>query len=665
MANTSTARKALRSAIELAIPHKMSTPEWAETYRVVDRGSRKGKWSNETVPFLTEIMAAADNPMVREIIFQASRQVGKSEAGVNVIGKRAHLGPDAEIAYVAEKEDKATAWTQESFDAMVRATPELRRIISNRSEENNQKYKRFPATNLYILWASSPAELSSRPFSLIIFDEKAAYKPTTEGDPVKIGEGSTKTYDGEELIMKLSTPRRCDCGGNETCGDITHDYERGDQREYYVPCPHCDEYQTLKFGGKPQEINGEIVPVPYGLKWDEDAPEFPYYLCEHCQTIIEEFDRDDMLAKGYWRASKPFNGVASFKINQIYSPFVRWGRLVVDFLESKTDIHKLEVFTNTSLGEAWKPVEMIEYEDLAWNLEQYPSSVPDGVLVLTAGVDIQKDRIEAEIVGWGKDNESWSIDYQVFYGSPGIEAPHDEDSDDADDTEQLSSVWDDLAEFLTTSFTGTSGQPFRVQCAGIDSGYLTSVVYSFCRKHARKRWFAVKGMSDPFKPLLSKPTKSGRSPQVQLFPIGTNAAKDEVFAALKVIKSGPGRCHFPDRQPYTEESHMKQLASEKMVTHTRGGRTYRVYEKVGTNVRNEALDVRVYATAARVILNPNYDAISRRRLQHGEAVDRPDETPENSGKTAEKPSKNNVIPLNKPRIRTINNKFDGYNPGKW
>jgi phage terminase large subunit GpA-like protein len=96
---------------------------------------------------------------------------------------------------------------------------------------------------------------------------------------------------------------------------------------------------------------------------------------------------------------------------------------------------------------------------------------------------------------------------------------------------------------------------------------LTTRVYKFCKKFARRRWFAIKGMSDPFKPLISKPTSP--RPGVRLIPIGTNAAKDEVFAALKVEKAGPSYCHFPDVQPYNEDAHMKQLCSERMVTHPR------------------------------------------------------------------------------------------------
>jgi phage terminase large subunit GpA-like protein len=159
----------------------------------------------------------------------------------------------------------------------------------------------------------------------------------------------------------------------------------------------------------------------------------------------------------------------------------------------------------------------------------YAATVPAGVLVLTAGVDVQKDRLECEIVGWGRDNESWSIDYKVFEGPTGIEeAVSDEDEADIEDL----GVWNQLAAYLTQPFAGEGGQSFRVQATCVDSGFQTTVVYKQCKKYAARRWFAVKGMSDPFKPLLSKPTTSGRNPKVRLFPIGTNAAKDEVFSAL-------------------------------------------------------------------------------------------------------------------------------------
>lgn len=647
MTRSATALKAVQTGIELAIPAEMSTAEWAETYRGVGRGARKGRWSNETAPYLVGIMDAADDPFVREIVVQKPAQSGGTEACNNILGKRIHQAP-TEMIYCAEKEDKAKAWTQEAFDSMVRATPVLHDLIYQAAEDNNQNVKRYPGGGLYIVWATSPAELSSRPAQVIVFDEKAAYKPTSEGDPVKLGEARSKTYDGEELIVKNSTPRKCACGPDETCGDISHDFERGDKREYYVPCPHCDEFQTLKFGGKD---------VAYGLKWDAETPESPYYLCEHCAAVIEEFDREEMLARGYWRAAKPFNGVASFKFSQLYSPFVSWGKMVTDFLDASTSKQKLEVFTNTVLGEVWKPVEEIKYEELAYNVETYPAEVPPGVLVLTAGVDVQKTRLECEVVGWGKNNESWSIGYRVFEGDTGAELSESED-DAWEGIEEEVPVWEQLEQYLAGSFHGVGGQVFRVQCVAIDSGYNTQRVYQFCKKHERKRWFAIKGMSDPFKPMLSKPTLVGRNPKVRLFPVGTNAAKDEVFSALRIEKQGPGFCHFPDL-PHYDEAHWKQLCSERMVTHVRGGRKYRTYEKVGANVRNEALDIRCYATVARAILDPNYEAIEKRRLQHTEVADNP-ALPVSQTTDDKQPDPPTPPAKKRPALRLVRNEFKDY-----
>lgn len=647
MAYSAQAISAVKQGLALAIPHEMKTSEWAAERRFVDRGAFKGLWSNDKAPFMVEIMDAADDPRVREIVFQKPAQIGGSEFLNNVIGKRIDLAP-TDIIYCAEKEDKATAWTQESFDTMVRATPTLKSKVAKEPEFNNQKYKKFAGGGLYIVWATSPAELSSRPAEILIFDEKAAYKPTKEGDPVKLGEARQKTYDDTRLTIKNSTPRRCLCTTDaETCGDISHDFLAGDQREYYVPCPHCDEFQTLKFGGK--DTN-------YGLKWDAEAPEAPYYVCEHCACMIEEFDRDEMLIAGKWIAAKPFVDTASFKINQLYSPFVSWATFVADWLDACKDKAKLEVFTNTVLGEVWKPIATISYDDLAWNLEQYAADVPPGVLLLTAGVDIQKDRIECEIVGWGHGNESWSIDYRVLFGDTGVEWK-DPATDDYEP-----SVWNDLEQYLASSFIGTGGQAFRVQCACVDSGYQTDIVYRFVHKFARRRWFAIKGMPDPFKPAVSKPTMQGTKPRVRMFPLGVNAIKDEVFSSLRITKHGPSYCHFPDK-PHYDEAHMRQLCSEKMTTHTRQGRSYRVYEKLGPNVRNEALDVRVYAIAARAIFNPRYDLLAKRNFAHSEAADA--EPTVNESLTVEPdqppPPPPNVVPFRGGSL-TKNNPFAGYRP---
>jgi phage terminase large subunit GpA-like protein len=244
-----------------------------------------------------------------------------------------------------------------------------------------------------------------------------------------------------------------------------------------------------------------------------------------------------MLAKGYWRASQPFNGIASFQDKSALFAVRQWGSMVVDWLEACKSVPKLEVFTNTVLGDVWKPVEQIQYEQLAWLLESYPVQVPDGVIVLTAGVDIQKDRIEVEVVGWGFNNESWSIDYRVFEGQTGVDISTDFEDDP--DLEPLSGVWEELAEYLSSSFAGSGTQTFRIQCVAIDSGYLTTRVYKFCKRYAARRWFAVKGMSDPFKPLAVKADDVGQKSEGPPVPDRHQRRQGRGFCRTQNREAGP------------------------------------------------------------------------------------------------------------------------------
>lgn len=615
MAYAATAIKAISEGLRLAIPDgSLSISKWAEQYRYVDRGAFPGKWSNARVPFLTEIMDCVTDPDVREVVFMKSSQVGGSELAVNIIGYYMHIDP-TQIVYCAEKEDKAKAWTQEAFDSAVRKTEVLKRLIKTADEDNNQRIKRFPGGQLTIVWATSPAELSSRPVQVLIFDECDAYKPTNEGDAVKLGEARTKTYSGFEKIIKISTPRNADTS------EIEKSYLKGDQRQFYVPCPSCDEFQTLKWSF---------------VKWDDGDPDSAYMICEKCGIVIEDDDKHDMLAAGKWVAGAEFNGTASFKINQLYSPFVPWSRMVIDFLEAKKFKSTLQVWTNTALGESWKPEERIEYADLELHREDYPAAVPQGVLVLTAGVDVQGNRLEAEIVGWGRDHESWSIDYRILDGDPGgLE------------------VWDELSDFLAGEFEGETGI-FRVRTVFIDSGFHTSMVARFVNANSGRHWFACKGVGEYGKPLLSKYTWAGKYPKYRLFPVGTNAAKDEIFSFLQLTEPGPGFCHFP-ATPMYDDAYLKQLCSEKKVARFRMGREYHIYEKVGPNVRNEALDCRVYATAARAKINPKYTKeLAYRSFAQPEVA----EDIKTGDVRPEPPS--NVRPFR--GSLTKNNPFEGYKP---
>ncbi len=608
--NSATITNAFSEAIAAAIPQsELSISQWAATYRYIapERSARPGRWRNEVVPFLAEIMDTVRQPGVRETIFVKSAQVAGSEGCNNIIGYFTHIEPSP-ILYLCETQEKAEAWSKESLAPMIRDTPVLAALFGEartRDSGNTIEGKAFPGGHLAIAWATSPATLSSRPRRVVIMDERDAFKSTSEGDPAMLAQKRATTFP-DAVIFKVSTPRDRLENPPGTPPDaprfspIEREYENSDQRKYHVPCPHCAEYQPLRWAQ---------------VKWDDDAHALDaYYVCTN-GCLIEHEHKADMLARGRWIAGKEFTGRAGFFINEIYSPFVSWGEMVRNFLEAKKQPQTLKVFVNTSLGEGWEDyTAQAEVTDLEARREEFdPELLPAGVLVITAGVDVQGNRLECEIVGWGLDEETWSLNYHVLAGDPAQTA-----------------VWDELLAVLTAAHeyeltvqsaagpTEVRRQQLSVVAACIDSGgHHTSEVYRFCRAHAGRRFYASKGANTAGKPLISKPTMQGRPP-VRLYTLGTETAKDTLAARLLISAPGPGYCHFPHEferggQNHYGAEYFKQLRSERVVTKYTRGHAQRTWQKLRPSARNEALDCRVYAMAAHAILQPNYAKIAAGR----------------------------------------------------
>jgi phage terminase large subunit GpA-like protein len=499
-----------------------------------------------------------------------------------------HADPSP-ILYVCETEPKAEAWSKESLAPMIRDTPVLAAIVQDarsRDSGNTIGDKSFPGGHLAIGHATSAATLSSRPRRVVVLDERDAYKPTSEGDPAKLAEKRTTTFP-DAVIFKPSTPRdrlEPEPGAPLDAprySPIELEYENSDKRRYHVPCPHCDEYQVLEWAR---------------IKWDsEETVLAAYYVCVN-GCLIEHESKTEMLARGRWSAEKPFQGRAGFHIWEGYSPFVTWGEMAKNFLEAKKSRASLKVFVNTSLAQGWEELpEQAHTEDIAGRCEAYEAPVPDGVLVIVAAADVQGNRLESEIVGWGLDGESWSLDFRVLDGDPSQQT-----------------VWDELKELWTTPLTRADGTEMRVAAACVDSGgHHTQQVYRFARQNKGRRWFAVKGANTPGKPLISKFTLQGRPP-VRLYTVGTETAKDEISAHLLITEPGPAYMHFPVGR---EQDYFKQLRSERPVTRYTRGQGVRKWEKIRPSVRNEALDLRVYAMAALAILRPDFRRLQRQLAQ--------------------------------------------------
>jgi phage terminase large subunit GpA-like protein len=582
----------LSDSLIAAIPEgSLSVSQWADQYRFLspERSERAGRWTTSLVPYLREIMDEVSNPETSEVVLVKSSQIAGTEFANNVIGYYMHIDPSP-ILYVCENQEKAEAWSKECLAPMIRDSEALRLLVRDsrtRDSHNTITAKQFPGGHLAIAWATSPATLSSRPRRLVILDEKDAFKPSIEGDPGDLAIARTKTFTTTKKIVKISSPReRLENPPNAPADQprrspIERDYDNSDRRKYEVPCPDCGEFQVLKWSN---------------VKW-EDEPLLAYYVCDANGCVIEHDSKAEMLAAGRWIAEKPFRGRAGFWINEIYSPFVTWAEMAERWTVAKKDIETLKTFVNTSLAEGWEPLDgEISTADLIDRQEDYDDTVvPEDVLVLTAGVDVQGNRLELEIRGYGPDHESWGIDYLVLPGDP-----------------SQAEIWSQLKTILTTPYKTESGRTISISAIAIDSGgHHTHEVYKFIRANSGRRWYAVKGANTPGKPLVPrKPSIVGRPP-VRLYVIGTETAKDSIAARLLIAKPGPGYCHFPQHYP---AEYFKQLRAEKPITRYVRGVGIRKWEKIKPSFRNEALDCFVYNEAALAIFAPNLRRLAAKKL---------------------------------------------------
>jgi phage terminase large subunit GpA-like protein len=611
--------RVISEAVVAGIPDTgVTVSQWAARHRYLSElSSMPGPWRNDVTPYLVEPMDCIGQAGVYEIVFVASSQIGKTEFCCNGLGFLMHQRP-ATILYVAETDKKAEAFSKEKLAPMIRATPALRGVVRDsreRDSDNTIAGKSFPGGHLAIGYATSPETLSSRARQYAFLDERDAHRPTREGDPVALAEKRTVTYKERRQVIKVSSPRdrrEPEAGAPPDAkrySPIEWEYEQSDKRKYYVPCPHCGEYQVLEWKNE----RGE-----YCIRWDGDDVANAYYVCQVSGCVIEYDHKADMLARGEWRAEKPFAGRVGFWIWEAYSFCVTWGEIAANFLNAKKDPEQLKVFVNTSLAQGWDQFYGgIETADLEDRREPYNVFLPDGVLIITAAVDVQSNRLEYEVVGWGLGFESWSLDYGVILGDP-----------------SQPEVWETLKLALARTFEYESGfagddekgasevLQMRVMAACVDSGgHHSDDVYRFCRQNAARRWYAVKGANVPGKPLVSQPTLLKRAGGlVRLYTVGTETAKDTFVKRLAVAEDGPGRCHFPNEferegRTYYGADYFKQLRAEHAVQKRTKRGTARVWEKIKPHWRNEALDLRVYNMAALAILNPDFERLTTRRLE--------------------------------------------------
>lgn len=582
--------------------------EWADEHRMLSpiASSEPGRWRTERTPYLREIMdCLSPSHPCSEVDFVKGTQIGGSEAGYNWLAAIIDLWP-ASAMLVMPTTDTAKRISKQRLTPMIQQCPRLADKVSDsrsRDSGNTVLMKEFAGGVLVLTGANSGPGLRSMPVRFLMMDEIDAYPLDVggEGDPCLVAEKRTETF-ARRKVFRVSSPKL------KATSRIERFYESSDQRRYHVPCPHCAHEQWLQWGQmrwetrKVWEVSdqdtGEVLEcspdAPGSVERDTGEVVEVFYECEACQGRIDEHHKSAMLAAGRWIAARPGGGRhPGFHLSALYSPlgWFSWRSAVKQYLEAQTDTtgELLQVFTNTVLGEAYDQAgDQPDESELKAHVGDYRigGPVPRGALVLTCGVDVQGDRLEARVWGWGRGEESWLIAREVIHGSP------------TDDT-----TWAALDELLFRAWPHEAGGTLRITATAVDAGdgNTTHHVRNYARKWAHRHVIATKGQAVQGKPILGRPTEQdithrGKTMRgaVKLWPLGSDTAKAVIYARYKISTPGPGYVHLPQGLPDTEYA---EMTAEKVVTRYVKGFARREWTKQ-PSARNEGLDCYVMALAA-------------------------------------------------------------------
>jgi phage terminase large subunit GpA-like protein len=620
-------------------PPRISVPDWADRNRKLakEAGSTSGDWRTGTVEVARGPMLAVTEPGVHIVTAMVSTQLLKTALLENVFGFFAHLDP-CPMLLLQPKEAAAEQFSKERITPMVRATPVLRGLIGTaktRKADETLLFKSFPGGFLALAGAGSPDNLARRPIRVLLCDEVDKYPVTREGDPIALAEERTATFGVNWLSLRVCSPTV------EDESRIAGSYAESDQRRASVECPHCRHRQFLDFF---KHVDWDKDVTPQGVTHHPETAQIyceacrrpwsegerlralettrhhqtrPFKCCGELQFPLEAYERawraareaedgtaalDPVLQVWDWWSGPRWavyrakcahcgswsvpNKHAGFQAGKLFSPWQKDkpNDIADKWLKAQGNEDLLQSWWNTQAGLPYRPNggKALVLEKLAERGEQWAGQVPHGVAILTCGIDVQPDRVELEVVGWGRNEESWSITYEVREG-------------DANTDE----VWDWVDAFLKQTFLRDDGKPFVIAATCIDTGgQNTQKVYEFCKARLGRKIWGIKGESAqngvrnpvwPTKRPMSR-TKASYRPIM----LGVNAAKDVIRARLAIEAPGAGYMHVPHDRDINWYAH---LLAERLEVKEASGRKYRVWVQLPGR-RNEALDCRVYAYAA-------------------------------------------------------------------
>lgn len=577
-------------------PDDLTVAEWAERNRRLsaESAAEPGPWRTERTPYLREVMNAWTDPKVRHIVMVAASQVGKSEFLNNCIGYVIDQDPGS-ILFIHPTTIDAKEFSKLRIAPMIRDCPTLRAKVSDpksRDSGNTILQKTYPGGILTMCGSTEAHALASKPIRYVLGDERDrwAVSAGNEGDPWGLAMARQTTFYNAKS-GEVSTPTV------KNASAIEASYATGTMERWKSRCPNCGGYHEIRWADIRFDYDENIIAGNKTYKVRNI-----YYICPGCGCIATELEMKRASAR--WEASNPNayeQGTRSFWLNAFVSQWASWESIILKYLEAIGSSRKMQVVYNTCFGELWEDRGDLQDEDsLMARREEYPAELPEGVLVLTAGVDTQDDRMEYEIIGHGHFGETWGIEKGIVMGRP---------DDDATWAKLDEMVFDRVLHF-------ENGIGLKLSMSFVDEGgHFTQDVRLRCRERIGKKVFCIKGLGGADKPYTAPPkqmkivvnkTAVGKCWQYQL---GVDAGKQIIMDNLAVQTPGSKYCHFPRRDDYGS-AYFASLLSERLV-YKQNKRQPWQWEKIPGHERNEALDCRNYAMAAFKALPKDLDKIDR------------------------------------------------------
>lgn len=647
-ANPRGARLLAARVARLFLPKpRYKVSEYAAAHCYVPPGNAEpGKYNVDRIPYQRDMMDDAVDVEAIESIWVMAGQLGKTQCLTNIICYFVDYDPCG-IMYCRPTIDAAKYFSKNDLAPVLRYTPALKHKVKatrSRDSGNTLLNKEYDGGAITLAGANSVSALRGPRKRVILLDEIDAYEPNSEGDPIAQADKRAETFHNAVKI-KATTPTVKGLSRSEQL------FEQSDKQYWHCECPRCGHWQTLKWSQVKFEFEEEptspLPPKPgsraetsSAAPAEREKPAEPkkirdtaraVYVCEAaaCGAFLSDADRIEMILAGEWRATAPFRGIRGRHLSGLYRVLGKKGayksylhEFAEEFLKAKKGgPFTLMVWTNTFLADWWEEArERIESTELLRRREDY-TLAPEGVLILTAGIDLQGDRAEIDVVGWGTGEESWGLNHHIIPGNPHKPA-----------------LYKEIKEWLTRfTIKNPAGIEFRITATCVDSGNFTDEVYQFAKPLFAERVFAIKGMSQRGQPIVGRLTRANRR-RCPIYLIGTDTAKRQIYGRLRMTDMGPGYMHF-SRAPdlgYDEDYFQQLTAEEVRIRHHKGFPLQEFVLPEGR--RNEALDLRVYAGAALLILQPHWASL-REKIGAGQAVSNEQTPARPTGQPMAEPSK--------------------------